>query len=186
MTVFLRRLKKNEALQLGAARGDHKNMNSFPKSTVAGLVGRQLMLGLTVSTLLFQALVADEHENVSDAEACRKIADKSERLLCYDTVADGGVFNEQQAQQARVDSFGGKEKQPESSIDQLAVTIVKVQKAGNRIHYFQTADGTVWKQTSASSWKLDVPFQATIKAGVLSSFFLVAEGGKSTRVKRVK
>ena len=161
-------------------------MKSFPKSTAAVPIAPKLILGLAVSTLLFQAVVADEPENVSDAEACRKIADESERLLCYDTVADGGVFNEQQAQQARVESFGGSQKQPESSVEQLAVTIVKVQKADNRIHYFHTADGTVWKQTSASNWKLDVPFQATIKAGVLSSFFLVAEGGKSTRVKRVR
>jgi hypothetical protein len=161
-------------------------MKSFPKSTAAFLIRRQLILGLAVSTMLFQALMADEPENVSNVEDCRKISGKSERLACYDIVADGGVFNEQQAQQEKVESFGGTNKQPESSVEQLAVTIVKVQKADNRIHYFHTADGTVWKQSSASSWKLNVPFQATIKTGVFSSYFLVAEGGKSTRVKRVR
>jgi len=161
-------------------------IESLPQSSVAASIGRPLLLMLALSTLLFQASLADEFENISDIEKCSDIPVKAERLLCYDTVADGGVFNEQKSQQAKVESFGSKEVQPESSVDELAVTIVEVQKAASRIHYFRTADGTVWKQTSASNWNLDVPFQATIKAGVFSSFFLVAEGGKSTRVKRVQ
>lgn len=161
-------------------------INALLQNSVAVLVGRPLLLGLAASTLFFQPLVADEFENISDVEGCSAIADKVERLLCYDTVVDGGVFNEQQSQEAKVESFGSTESQPVSSVDELAVTIVRVQKSSSKIHYFQTADGTVWKQSSASGWNLDVPFQATIKAGVMSSFFLVAEGGKSTRVKRVR
>lgn len=85
-------------------------------------------------------------------------------------------------------------KKPESStppktkisIDEINVTVVSVKKNNVGIHYFQTSDGQVWKQKSATRWGLEVPFDARIKKGLVGSFFLVHEGGKSTRVKRVK
>ena len=72
------------------------------------------------------------------------------------------------------------------SIDRLNVTIVRSQKDGMNIHYFQTSEGQVWKQQEALRWNLKAPYEAEIKAGVLGSYFLVHEGGKSTRVKRVR
>ena len=72
------------------------------------------------------------------------------------------------------------------SADELSVTITRVKKDGSGIHYFQTSDGQVWKQRNAGAWSLKVPFEAEIKKGMMGSFFLVNEGGKSTRVKRVK
>ncbi|MGA9573644.1 MAG: hypothetical protein WBS20_06845 [Lysobacterales bacterium] len=72
------------------------------------------------------------------------------------------------------------------SVDEINVTVVRMQKDSVGIHYFQTSDGQVWKQQNATSWNLKVPFDAKIEKGVMGSFFLVNEGGKSTRVKRVK
>ena len=72
------------------------------------------------------------------------------------------------------------------SVDKLSVTIVRSQKDGMNIHYFQTSSGQVWKQQEAVSWNLKAPYDAEIKAVVMGSFFLVHEGGKSTRVKRVR
>jgi len=144
------------------------------------------LLGLLVSQILTQNLLADEFINVSDVKECRAIAAKAGRLLCYDTVADGGVFNEQQLQKVQKENFGSKDGQSDVSVDQLAVTIVSVTKSTTGIHYFHTADGAVWKQSNSGKWNLKVPFQAEIKAGMLGSFFLVTEGGKSVRVKRVR
>jgi hypothetical protein len=72
------------------------------------------------------------------------------------------------------------------SVDKLNVTIVRSQKDRQNIYYFQTSEGQVWKQQEADTWNLKPPFEAEIKAGVLGSFFLVHEGGVSTRVKRVR
>jgi len=162
-------------------------------------------------------LLAAEFINISDIKGCRAIRGDTERLACYDTVSDGGVFNEQKLKQVQVESFGSsalrKERAPvapapstgtatataapatapatpatapDIPVNRITVTITRVKKDGSGIHYFQTSDGQVWKQRNVSSWSLKVPFEAEIKAGMLGSFFLVNEGGKSTRVKRVK
>jgi len=72
------------------------------------------------------------------------------------------------------------------SVDNLNVTIVRTQKDRMNIYYFQTSAGQVWKQQESDPWNIKPPFEAEIKAGVLGSFFLVHEGGVSTRVKRVR
>ena len=72
------------------------------------------------------------------------------------------------------------------SVDNLFVTIVRTQKDRRNIYYFQTSGGQVWKQQEANKWNIKPPFEAEIKAGLLGSFFLVHEGGVSTRVKRVR
>jgi len=137
--------------------------------------------------MLPQPLLADEFENISDIKECRGITARAERLLCYDTVADGGVFNEQQLQKVQGENFGKKEEPPEEvSVDRLAVTIVRITKSASGTHYFYTEDGTAWKQSGSGRWSLQAPFQAEIKAGLMGSFFLVPEGGKSVRVKRVQ
>jgi hypothetical protein len=72
------------------------------------------------------------------------------------------------------------------SVDKLNVTIVRSQKDSQNIYYYQTSDGQVWKQQEADPWNIKPPFEAEIKAGLLGSFFLVHEGGVSTRIKRVR
>lgn len=134
-----------------------------------------------------QTVHAANPVNVKDIEDCRPVKANAERLLCYDTVADGGVFNEQQLKQVQRDNFGSKKKAPEVSIEQLSVTVTSIKKDMNGMRYFLTSDGQVWKQTTAVSWSSKVPFEAEIKSGALGSFFLVAvEGGRSTRVKRIR
>ncbi|HNP66127.1 MAG TPA: hypothetical protein PKH39_19520 [Woeseiaceae bacterium] len=135
---------------------------------------------------LGQAVLADEFVAITNMEGCREITADAERLLCYDTIADGQAFSQKQLQQVQKENFGIKKKESDISIDRLTVTIVDIEKAANGIYFFHTADGSVWKQSSKGSWNLPVPFQAEIKSGMLGSYFLVAETGKSTRVKRVR
>ena len=179
-----------------------------------------LLLSLGVSQMLVLPVQADEFTNISDIKGCRAIKGEAERLVCYDTVSGGGIFNEQQLKKVQTEEFGSQtmRKEPvpvtapppasasasavapatasaaspepatgtEISVDRLNVTIVRSTKDRNGFHYFQTSGGQVWKQKNASGWSLTVPFDAEIKAGVFGSFFLVNEGGKSTRVKRVR
>lgn len=147
------------------------------------LVNKKVFVGLLISQSLIQPSLADETAEVRNIEGCRTIAADSERLLCYDTIVDGGVFNQRQAQK---ESFGTNKSQSESAVEKLIVTIVRVQKSASGIHYFYTADEQVWKQVNRGNWSLDVPVQAEIKAGLMGSFFLVTDGGKSVRVKRVQ
>lgn len=74
----------------------------------------------------------------------------------------------------------------EPSSDRIYVTIVRLKKGNGGFYYFQTSEGQVWKQQNAMSWNLKAPFEAKIKKGTMGSFFLVHDGGKSTRVKRVR
>lgn len=173
---------------LGGNSGKMLKMKTLQQGTVTVPFIRSLLLGVVASPMLIQPLMADEFINVTDIKECGAIPDKAERLLCYDTTADGGVFNQQQLEQVQKEEFGSKEKEHDSSVDQIAVTIVRIQRSSTGIHYFYTADDAVWKQSSSrgGKWSLGVPLQVEIKAGVMSSFFLVTEGGKSTRVERVR
>lgn len=129
---------------------------------------------------------ADEPGEISAVSDCRQITAKMERLLCYDTVVDGKVYGQEQLEQVQKENFGKNEKASVPSVDQVSVTIVNVQRSSSGTHYFHTADGNVWKQSGKGRWNLPVPFQAQVKSGALGSYFLVAETGKSTRVKRVR
>lgn len=161
-------------------------MKSLQQGTVAVLFIRSMLLGFVASLVFMQPSVADEFMNISDIKECRAIVTKAERLLCYDTVADGGVYNQKQLHQVQKEEFESEKMQFNKSIDRVAVTVVRIQKSSNGIHYFHTADGAVWKLVGRGKWSLNVPFQAEIKTGVMGSFFLVTEGGKSARVKRVR
>ena len=217
-------------------------MKSLLQKVVAVPFFSTLLIGLGVSQMFMLPLLADESVNISDIKGCRGIKSDVERLSCYDTVNDGGIFNEQKLREVRVEDFGSETMpkkpapapaptlapeptpapastpatepavatgssdasvpEPASKVapapeaapvagkavsaNELDVTIVRLKKGNGGIYYFQTSEGQVWKQQNALSWNLKAPFDARIKKGVLNSFFLVHEGGKSTRVKRVR
>jgi len=193
------------------------------KAMVVPFLG-SLFLGLGMSQVFISPLLADEPVNISDIKGCRGIKSDVERLSCYDTVNDGGIFNEQKQREVRVEDFGSETmpkkpaaipepavaaESPDESVpepaskvapapelapvagkgvspSELDVTIVRLKKGNGGFYYFQTSEGQVWMQQNARSWNLKAPFDARIKKGVMGSFFLVHDGGKSTRVKRVR
>ena len=168
-------------------------------------------LFFVLSLTFVSSSIAEELINITDIKDCRAISDEQQRLVCYDTVMDGGVFNEQKIRQKQVEVFGSRTmaipdpvvpatSEPSSTVttveapkkskkdkdDSLAVTIVRTKKDGNGFYYFQTSEGQVWKQQNASRWTIDTPFEADIRPGALGSFFLEVEGSKGTRVKRMR
>ena len=144
---------------------------------------RPILVGFLLLACLMRPSLAEEQVEISEVGDCRSIKGDTERLLCYDTVVEGGIFNQKQAE---TENFGANKSQAESAVEKLLVTVTRVQKSDSGIHYFHTADEQIWKQVNRGNWSTDVPFQAEIKSGLMGSFFLVTEGGKSTRVKRVK
>jgi hypothetical protein len=142
------------------------------------------LLGLAVWPALY--LEAQETVDVRDFRECRAIVGKAERLLCYDTIADGGVFNTERVEQMQRETFGDNTRQADISIDQLSVTIVQILKDANGMRYFFTDGDQAWKQVDRGNYSSKVPFEAEIKSGALGSYFLVNESGRSIRVKRVR
>lgn len=187
-------------------------MKSLQNRAIATSFMIPVLLGLVAMLACVQPLLADDFMNISDVKECRKIDASAERLLCYDTVMDGGIFNEQKLKQVQVENFGSDKMRVETEVKtrtqtatgpeittktetktktvvstgEISVTVVRMQKDGSGVHYFQTSDGQVWKQQNSGRWSSTTPFEAIIKEGTMGSYFLVNEGGKSTRVKRVR
>jgi hypothetical protein len=90
------------------------------------------------------------------------------------------------ASEATTETKSSPPPQTKISVDQIQVTVVRMRKDGTGHHYFQTSDNQVWKQEEGRRWTIAAPFEARIEKGMMGSFFLVSESGKSTRVKRVK
>lgn len=90
------------------------------------------------------------------------------------------------ASESRKETKSSPPPQAKISVDEIQVTVVRLQKDATGHHYFQTSDNQVWKQEDGRRWTTAAPFNAKIEKGMMGSFFLVSEGGVSTRVKRVK
>lgn len=159
-------------------------MKFLRSSTTRSTLMLAVLLGFGITG--WQPLWAEEFVNISEFQDCRAIKRKGERLLCYDTIADGGVFNEQQVRQVQQETFGAKDKKTEVAIDSLNVTVVRIEQDARGLRYFFTDGGQVWKQQNPGGYPSTVPFEAEVKSGMMGSFFLVNEGGRGIRVKRVK
>lgn len=83
-------------------------MKSFLQNVVAVPFFGALLISLGVSQMFILPLQADELVNITDIKGCRGIKGDIERLSCYDTINDGGVFNEQIQREVRVEDFGSK------------------------------------------------------------------------------
>lgn len=86
-------------------------MKSLLQKVVAVPFFGTLLIGLSVSQIFMLPVLADELVNITDIKGCRGIKSDIERLSCYDTVNDGGVFNEQKQREVRVEDFGSETMQ---------------------------------------------------------------------------
>ena len=83
-------------------------MKSLLQKVVAVSFFSTLLISLSVSQMFMLPLLADESVNISDIKGCRGINSDVERLSCYDTINDGGIFNEQKQREVRVEDFGSE------------------------------------------------------------------------------
>ena len=83
-------------------------MKSLLQKVVAVPFFSTLLISLSASQIFMLPLLADESVNISDIKGCRGIRSDVERLSCYDTVNDGGIFNEQKQREVRVEDFGSE------------------------------------------------------------------------------
>lgn len=160
--------------------GARTMMNHFGRFLFAYAMPYQVFLALLVTITSTGPSFADDAPAHASPETCRAIAADADRLACYDelTRSDAWAAPCDLARHSAPDSGTPAER--------TSVMIVRIQISENKVRYFHTESGEVWKQTDRGSWNLAVPFQADLKPGRLGSFFLVTEGGKSARVKRVK
>lgn len=160
-----------------------------------------LALGLTT----LPATASVEHE----LARCATIADKLDRLICYDKLAETAARTPvaevapivAPAAVAAVpatpaapiskpaptmeDSFG-KTKKSEEEPDRIDLEIAAVDKDQYGNLKISFTNGQVWKQTDSRRYKLEAGEKVFIEKGALSSFYLGSDNRNSTiRVKRI-
>lgn len=155
-------------------------MNRFGRRLFADAMPYPVLLALLVTMTPAGPSSADERLAQVSPETCRAIEADADRLACYDELTQSDAWA------APCDQAGHSAPDSWTPAERTSVTIVRIQISESKVRYFHTENGEVWRQTDRGSWNLAVPFQADLKPGRLGSFFLVTEGGKSARVKRVK
>jgi len=137
---------------------------------------------------------------------CRKVADPSQRLACFEAAAskmeeaeqqgDVVVVDREQAQAARkkafgfqmpnITIFGKKDTGPE--ITELNASAQRVWRSPRGYWWFQLDDGSVWKQID--SYRIvrepKAGSKIFIRKAALGSYFCKVDGQQPIRVHRVR
>ncbi len=123
-------------------------------------------------------VLASVQLSASSLKQCRAIEDTTERLSCYDTLADtkAGIS----------ESHFGEVKYKEVP-EEKVFTVVSAKKSRDK-YIITMDDHQIWKQSETSrTFKIAEGDKVVINSGSLSSYFLKKVGGKSRiKVKRVK
>ena len=80
-------------------------MNIRSRKHIASL--RQVTM-IMLSLFFTATLQAEEPVNVTTFEGCQAITRDKARLVCYDTIAKGEIYNEEKREQLRVEEFGAE------------------------------------------------------------------------------
>lgn len=143
--------------------------------------------------------------------ACAAIADKLDRLICYDNVSaniksasvtSAGAAGQAVATSAAValpvaaatatpaveDSFGLENKRKQkNAVDKIYLEVASVEQDPYGDLKVTFTNGQQWKQTESRNYKVTVGETVFIEKGVLGSFFLGTDGLNSKiRVKRIQ
>lgn len=137
---------------------------------------------------------------------CRKVADDTARLACYDSAAaaleqaeakgDIVVVDREQARTVRRQAFGfqlpslsmferGEEKE---TVDNVSGKIAQARQDGSGKWILRLEDGAVWQQVDVQELSLyPKPGQSvTVRKATLGSFLASVEGRRAFRVRRVE
>ena len=160
-------------------------------------------LSCTASLFVMCAPVLVLAQSSEDLSRCGSIEDDAKRVACYDEISGRQSTAKDVTMEAAPSSSAPAAAESEEyapltadvgaeSLDgadkdkPVRGHVTSCRKDSFNDYFFYFDNGQVWKQRNAGGWSSEVPFEAEIKKGLMSSFFLVNEGGKSTRVKRVK
>jgi hypothetical protein len=137
--------------------------------------------------------------------ACRGIADNSQRLACFDSASarlsaavDSKqivVVEEKEVQKTKrslfgfrlpdLSIFGGNDNDSEED-KTLVTTIKSLGKAQGGRWNIGIPEGAVWQTTEAMTYNPEVGDQVEIKAGVMGGYFLRVGKKRAVRAKRVE
>ncbi|MBB3033456.1 hypothetical protein [Alteriqipengyuania lutimaris] len=138
---------------------------------------------------------------------CRQIADSGQRLACYDREVGAVVAASEQGDVRIVDRedvrqtkrrlfgfsipdnlFGGRDDDDDEKMDTLQTTITQVRTSGRRGFLITTAEGSVWRITSAPM-RLAPPKagqSVEFKTASLGSYFIRINGQLGVKGVRVE
>lgn len=138
------------------------------------------MLGIALSVSCHAVWAADPLRD--RVEACVANRDDAARLRCFDEVAASLPKEKAPADAA----FGAKEpREPPPAV--LTAHVVSVSQPNGRNYRVVLDNDQVWQETEhVRDLEITQGEAVRIKPGVLGSFFLIAESGRSTRVRRVR
>jgi hypothetical protein len=165
-----------------------------------------LAAALPASVAVAQPKAEGRAALVQTLSDCRKLADDSARLACYDAAAaaleqaeakgDIVVVDREQARTVRRQAFGfqlpslsmferGDEKE---TVDNVSAKIASARQDGSGKWILRLEDGAVWQQVDVQELTLyPKPGQGvTIRKASLGSFMASVEGRRAFRVRRVE
>lgn len=126
-----------------------------------------------------------------DIRKCAKIADDSDRLSCYDEMAEdrqrrmetGAVEKSQSDPNTdRVDTAG-----PSGEEFELQARVSRCEKSADGRYYFFLDNNEVWKQTKSDRHRYkDCTFSVTITRDWFGYKMLIDDGERTIRIKRVR
>ena len=164
---------------------------------------RILLIALPFMVLATPAVQQDRSKRLSAVVDCRKIADPTARLACYDTaVADLDtaektrevvVVDRDQVTEARRSVFGLRlpkiklfSGDGSDEVDSVESVITAVSRGRDGKLTFTIEDGARWVQTDSHTViGVRVGTRVTLTRGALGSFFAKFEGSTSAKVQRI-
>lgn len=164
---------------------------------------RVLLIALPLLVLAVPAAAQERSKRLDAVVDCRRIADSTERLACYDkTVADLDtaqksrevvVVDREQVTEAqrsvfglklpKIKLFGGDDGNEVNTVESV-ITAVGRNRDGKLV--FTIEDGARWVQTdNYTVIGVRVGTRVTLTRGVLGTFFAKFQGSTSAKVARV-
>jgi hypothetical protein len=183
-------------------------MDSASRLRNRGRWAQLIVGGLIAAVAAGAALAADPAlpAGVQKLLACRKVAEKDQRLACYDAAVDeltgqlktGEVVavDRQQAREVRRQAFGfrmpsislfERGEKPEE-VAQLSATVADAHQRGDGKWVLELEDGAVWTQIDDERILRDPKkgSKVEIRKASLGTYFINVEGQRAIRAQRTR